>query len=159
MNILLVEDSNFLRTAIARVLSRAGHNVTAVADGRKALDAAQTSLPAIILLDMMLPGLDGMGVMKELQENASTAQIPIIVLTGLSQKNESRLKQAGATAYIEKASLDLQNQEGPLMNAIASVIQKAAGKQPDLTPQIANSKADTEISQGASQVDGPGRPQ
>jgi CheY-like chemotaxis protein len=132
MNILLVEDSSFLRAAIAKVLSRAGHNVTGVADGRKALHAAQTSMPGIILLDMMLPGLDGMGVMKELQKNPSTAKIPIVVLTGLSQKNELALKQAGATAYIEKASLDLQNNAGPLMKAIEQVIASTAGSDPDL---------------------------
>jgi CheY-like chemotaxis protein len=48
---------------------------------------------------MMLLGLDGTGVLKALKQDASTAQIPVIVLTGLSQKNEAKLKNAGAAAY------------------------------------------------------------
>ena len=90
MRILLIEDSRFLRTVIERILVKAGHSVTGVADGREGLRAARTSSPALILLDMMLPGPDGTGVLKALKEDASTAQIPVIVLTGLSQKSTSQ---------------------------------------------------------------------
>lgn len=54
--------------------------MTGAADGREGLHAARTISPALILLDMMLPGLDGTGVLKALKEDASTAQIPVIVL-------------------------------------------------------------------------------
>jgi CheY-like chemotaxis protein len=125
MKILLVEDSRFLRIAIEKALAKAGHEVTGIADGREALLAARSSLPAIILLDMMLPGLDGTGVLKELKQDASTSHIPVIVLTGLSQKNEAKLKEAGAAAYIEKSSLNLAQNAEALLQVIVSVDGKS----------------------------------
>jgi diguanylate cyclase len=125
MRILLIEDSRFLRIEIERVLVKAGHSVTGVADGLEGLHAARTSSPALILLDMMLPGLDGTGVLKALKQDASTAQIPVIVLTGLSQKNEATLKNAGAAAYIEKSSLALGENANALIQSVDSVLRRS----------------------------------
>ncbi len=122
MKILLVEDSRFLRAAIERSLVKAGHEVTSTADGREALLAARSNPPGLILLDMMLPGLEGTCVLKELKQDASTSHIPVIVLTGLSQKNETKLKKAGAAGYIEKSSLDLEKNPEALVQAVASVL-------------------------------------
>jgi CheY-like chemotaxis protein len=122
MKILLVEDSRFLRIAIEKALFRAGHEVIAIADGRHALLAARTSLPAIILLDMMLPGLAGTGVLEQLKQDASTLHIPVIVLTGLSQRNEAKLKEAGAAAYIEKSSLNLVQNAEALIQVMMNVL-------------------------------------
>src|SRR4051812_10371898 len=55
MKILLAEDSGFMRIAMERVLSRAGHNVTPVEDGQRAICVARESIPDLVLLDMMLP--------------------------------------------------------------------------------------------------------
>jgi CheY-like chemotaxis protein len=125
MNILVIEDSRFLRIAIERVLSKAGHSVTGVADGREGLQVARTSAPALILLDMMLPGLDGTAVLRALKLDASTAKIPVIVLTGLSQKNESTMKSAGASAYIEKSSLDLQRNADALVQSVETLLMRS----------------------------------
>jgi CheY-like chemotaxis protein len=122
MNVLLIEDSRFLRTAIERALSKTGHVVTGVADGQEGLRLARTSLPDIILLDMMLPGLDGTGVLRKLKQDASTAEIPVVVLTGLSQKNEARLKQEGAAAYIAKSTLDLEKSGNVLSLAVEALL-------------------------------------
>ena len=122
MKILLIEDSRFLRIAIERILSRAGHLVTGVADGREGLQAARTSPPALILLDMILPGLDGASVLKALKQEASTAQIPVIVLTALSRMNEAKLKDAGAAAYIEKSSLNLEENADALIQTVENVL-------------------------------------
>jgi CheY-like chemotaxis protein len=125
MNILVIEDSRFLRTAIERVLAKAGHSVTGVADGREGLRVARTSPPALILLDMMLPGMDGTAVLRALKLDASTAKIPVIVLTGLSQKNESKMKSAGASAYIEKSSLDLQRNADTLVQSVETLLMRS----------------------------------
>jgi CheY-like chemotaxis protein len=122
MKILLIEDSRFLRAAIEKLLVKAGHQVIGIADGREALPAARSSLPALVLLDMMLPGLDGTCVLKELKQDAVTSHIPIIVMTGLSQKNEAKLRKAGAAGFIEKSSLDLEKNPDGLVQAIASVL-------------------------------------
>jgi len=123
--ILLIEDSHFLRIAIERLLTKEGYSVTGVADGREGLQAARTSHPALILLDMMLPGLDGTGVLKTLKQDESTAQIPVIVLTGLSQKNEKKLRNAGAAAYIEKSSLDLGQNADALIQSVEDVLGRS----------------------------------
>ncbi|MGA2744271.1 MAG: response regulator [Candidatus Sulfotelmatobacter sp.] len=122
MKILLIEDSRFLRAAIERLLVKAGHEVIGIADGREALPAARTNLPALVLLDMMLPGLDGTCVLKELKQDCLTSHIPIIVMTGLSQKNEAKLRKAGAAGFIEKSSLDLEKNPDGLVQALASFL-------------------------------------
>ncbi|MGC2447832.1 MAG: response regulator, partial [Candidatus Sulfotelmatobacter sp.] len=122
MKILVIEDSRFLRSAIERALVKAGHEVTTITDGREALSAARHTLPALILLDMMLPGLDGTAVMKELKQDASTSHIPVIVLSGLSQQNEAKLRKAGAAGYIEKSAIDFEKNAGTLLRAITSVL-------------------------------------
>jgi CheY-like chemotaxis protein len=122
MKILLIEDSRFIRIAIERTLVKAGYSVTGVADGPAGLQEAHTSPPALILLDMILPGMDGTAVLKALKEDAATAQIPVIVLTGLSQKNEARLKTAGAAAYIQKSAIDFSQNAATLLQSVESVL-------------------------------------
>jgi len=136
MSILVIEDSRFLRTAIERILAKAGYSVTGVADGREGLLAARTGSPKLILLDMMLPGLDGTGVLKALKQDTSTAHIPVIVLTGLSQRNETTLKNAGAAAYIEKSSLDLMENANALIESVESVLRQSDATAADRARQI-----------------------
>jgi len=136
MSILVIEDSRFLRTAIERILAKAGYSVTGVADGREGLLAARTGSPKLILLDMMLPGLDGTGVLKALKQDTSTAHIPVIVLTGLSQRNETTLKNAGAAAYIEKSSLDLMENANALIESVESVLRQSVATAADRARQI-----------------------
>ena len=104
--LLLVEDSKLLRVANARVLTKAGYNVISAEDGEKALGLAQECLPDLILLDMLLPKLGGPQVLEALKKNPTTAHIPVIVLSSLSQSNEGRLKSDGAAAYFEKSRLE-----------------------------------------------------
>src|ERR1039458_6408497 len=101
MKILLIEDSWFLRLAIEKLLTKGGHEVTGVGDGQEGLRAARTTPPQLIVLGMMLPGLDGTSVLKKLKLDPLTARIPVVVLSGLSQVNETKLKEAGAAAYFD----------------------------------------------------------
>lgn len=147
MRILVIEDSRFLRAAIERSLVRAGHEVTSVADGREALAAVRRHVPAIVLLDMMLPGLDGTCVLKELKQDASTSHIPVIVLTGLSQKNETKLRKAGAAAYIEKSTLALELHPDALVQVVESILGTSSAarsipEQPDASRADADETAD-----------------
>ncbi|MGA8539710.1 MAG: response regulator, partial [Terriglobales bacterium] len=94
--VLLVEDSKFLRVVTERALSKAGFGVSSAADGEQALQLASEQLPDIILLDMMLPKLSGPDVLKALKANPATMDIPVIVLSSLSQRNEEKLLGEGA---------------------------------------------------------------
>jgi two-component system alkaline phosphatase synthesis response regulator PhoP len=123
--VLLVEDSKFLRAATERALSRAGYAVSTASDGEEALQIAKEQLPDIILLDMMLPKISGPAVLKALKENPATMDIPVIVLTSLSQKNEEKLLSEGAAAYFEKSTLELDKNSTRLETVIQTVLGRA----------------------------------
>ena len=122
--ILLVEDSRFLRVANERALLRAGYSAISAADGEAALLMARERMPSLILLDMMLPKLDGIGVLRALKSDPQTADIPVIVLTGLGQQNEAKLINEGAAAYITKSDSLLDNNSDTLLQVVKSVLGK-----------------------------------
>ncbi len=117
-SILLVEDSRFLRSTSERALVRAGYRVESTGDGAEALRIAKESIPDLILLDMLLPTLGGPEVLQALKQDPTTASVPVIVLSSLSQSNEEKLKQDGATAYIEKSKLNPQHYTESLIDAV-----------------------------------------
>jgi len=104
--VLLVEDSRFLRMASQKDLAQAGFDVVGVGDGEAAIRMAREKLPDVIVLDMLLPLLSGPEVLSALKQDPSTAAIPVIVLSGLSQRNENKLMKQGASAYFEKSKLE-----------------------------------------------------
>jgi len=122
--VLLVEDSKFLRMANERALSKAGFQVSTAADGEEALQVANDKLPDIILLDMMLPKISGPDVLKALKGNPATTDIPVIVLTSLSQKNEEKLLHEGAAAYFEKSTLELDKSSDRLAVTVETVLER-----------------------------------
>jgi len=130
--VLLVEDSKFLRLTNERILTKAGYEVCIAADGEEALSVAQAKLPDVILLDMMLPKLSGPEVLRRLKANPATADIPVIVLTSLSQKNEEKLLQEGAAAYFEKSALELDKNSDGLAATVATVLSRLS--RPVTTP-------------------------
>jgi CheY-like chemotaxis protein len=126
--ILLVDDSKFLRLATERALVRAGYETSSAADGEEALRVAERNLPDLILLDMMLPKMSGQDVLKALKKNPATASIPVVVLTGLSQRNASRLQDDGAFAFLEKSALALDQGSEILLAALAKIITTLPAK-------------------------------
>jgi len=122
--VLLVEDSKLLRMANERALSKAGFEVSTAADGEEALQIARDTLPNIILLDMLLPKISGPQVLKALKADPFTANIPVVVLTSLSQKNEEKLLQEGATAYFEKSALELDKSSDRLAATVETVLRR-----------------------------------
>jgi CheY-like chemotaxis protein len=123
-SILLVEDSKFLRLASERTLRRAGYSVVSTDDGEQALRVARERVPDLILLDMLLPKLGGAEVLRALKQDPLTAQIPVVVLSSLSQKNETKLIEEGATAYFEKAKLHLDTDSRALLEVVKMALPK-----------------------------------
>lgn len=105
MKILLVEDSRAIRLENERVLIEAGYEVICAEDGQSALQLARGQQPDLILLDLMLPKVSGLEVLEFLKSNPGTAQIPVVVLSALYEKNREKLMAAGAEDYLEKNSL------------------------------------------------------
>ena len=122
--VLLVEDSKFLRIANERILARAGFDVSTAEDGEEALRVANDRLPDVILLDMLIPKISGPDVLRALKQNPATLHIPVIVLSGLSQRNEEKLLKEGAAAYFEKGALDLENHSDRLVTAVQAVLTR-----------------------------------
>ena len=122
MKILLVEDSKFQRVANGRALAMAGYSVIHAADGEEGLRAARESIPDLILLDMMLPKLSGLDVLRALKSDVHAKHIPVIVLSGLGQANEARLLKDGAAAFFMKSEKSLENNSSALIRAVESVL-------------------------------------
>ena len=119
--ILLVDDSILLRAANAAILTRAGYTVLTAGDGEEALEVVQQHRPDLVILDLMMPKLGGEQVLQALRKDATTKYIPVIVLTSLYQKNEQRLRQAGASVFIEKSRL-LDKPQG-LLDTVVQVLK------------------------------------
>jgi len=128
--ILLVDDSKFLRMATERALLHAGYEVTTAGDGMKAIESAQKEQPDLILLDMLLPGMTGLDVLKALKKDPSTKGIAVVAFTGLSQKNSERLKKDGAIAFLDKADLGLEKGSENLLTALAEIVRKLGKEVP-----------------------------
>jgi DNA-binding response OmpR family regulator len=115
--ILIAEDSRDGREMLEVLLSMKGYSVLAVADGRRAVEVALESFPDLVLLDLELPGLDGLSVARDLRSNSNFENVPIIILSGHDpMEHKQSAMDAGCTDYLlkpvdfEKLDEILQNQ-------------------------------------------------
>ena len=129
VKILLVEDSKFLRMATERALRAAGYEVFSASDGEQALRLAREQVPALILLDVMLPKMSGPDVLRVLKNDPMTAAIPVMMLTGLSQKNARQLEKDGASGFFEKSDSMLGNGPDSLLSSIDQLLKKTKANQ------------------------------
>jgi signal transduction histidine kinase/DNA-binding response OmpR family regulator len=102
-HILLADDNADMRQYVERLLTDSGYSVTVVADGIAALQAARERKPNLVVTDVMMPRLDGFGLLREFRADAGLATVPIIVLSARAGE-EARIEgmQAGATDYLVK---------------------------------------------------------
>ena len=121
MRILIVEDEKRIQDFLSRGLESAGYAVDVASDGNTAIELVHATEYDLIILDLMLPKLDGASVLRALKNDPQTAQIPVVVVTALSEKNEERLMLEGAAAFLEKGLL-LTTDE-PLLYTIKKVLQ------------------------------------
>jgi len=101
--ILIVEDEESLLKLESILLTSKGYQVQGVANGKEALEAIKTTPPDLVLLDIMLPEIDGFEVCQRIKENEATKHIPVIMLTAKkSREDMSRGEKVGADWYITK---------------------------------------------------------
>ena len=101
--ILLAEDEQQIGDMVAFKLANSGHDVVRVADGEAALAAAERDRPDVIILDVMMPLVDGFAVLGRLKANPDLRTIPVIMLTARGQERDVLWgPQAGAADYIVK---------------------------------------------------------
>jgi CheY-like chemotaxis protein len=121
--ILLVEDSRFLRKAAEVQLRRAGYTVITAADGEEAIARASAMRPDLVLLDLIMPRMQGFEVLRVLRAQPNMQGVPIVVLTNLSQDaDRERAMTHGANGYLIKANMSLD----ALADAVGDALKGAA---------------------------------
>jgi len=118
--ILIIEDDRFLRKIYKNKLEAEGFEVTEATEGEEGVHKAQSELPNLILLDLMLPRKDGFDVLTDIKKDLKTKDIPVIILTVLGQESDiKRGLDLGAVNYLVKGQTDL--------NQVVKVIKDTLG--------------------------------
>jgi len=118
--ILIVDDSKFIAQSYSQVVMGLGYRVLIACDGKTGIFAAMSCTPSLILLDMLMPDMDGIEVLRALKRTPSTSSIPVLAISSLSEKNAKKILQEGAAGYCEKGSMTQEKLE----NIISRVIKK-----------------------------------
>lgn len=131
--VLLIEDNNDIRENMSEILELANYKVLTAPDGKQGVALAIEHVPDIIICDIMMPVLDGYGVIHMLQKNEATCNIPFIFLTAKAERAEIRKgMELGADDYITKPFNGTE-----LLNAIESRLHKAKAAKQNFSPDIA----------------------
>jgi two-component system, OmpR family, response regulator MtrA len=106
--ILLIEDDRYLRKSAEASLRRRGFTVFTAGDGEEGVRIAREACPHLVLLDLIMPKLQGFEVLRMLKEDPVTAGIPVLVLSNLGQASDiAQAREAGAVGYLVKADITL----------------------------------------------------
>src|SRR6185312_3789243 len=120
--VLLIEDNQEMRENTSEILAFAGYKVVAAADGEKGVEAARKEKPDLVICDIMMPGLDGYGVLQTLSKEVETASIPFIFLTAKADRTDMRKgMNMGADDYLVKPF-----DETELINALETRLKRSA---------------------------------
>ena len=118
--ILIVEDDEFLRELISQKLVKEGYDIGSAIDGEEGVKKIKDEKPDLVLLDLILPGIDGFEVLTQMKEMPSTSSIPVIILSNLGQKEDiERGLKLGAADYLIKAHFT----PGEIIEKIKSIIE------------------------------------
>jgi len=102
-NVMVVEDNEKNRKLMRVVLKSKGYNVIEAATGEEALGTLKKQKPDIILMDIQLPGIDGITLVKQIKADANTNDIPVIAVTAYAMKgDEEKILSSGCNGYISK---------------------------------------------------------
>ncbi len=119
--ILIIDDNEDIRENTAEILSLGGYKTVTAENGKKGVEAALASKPDLIVCDIMMPELDGYGVLHLLRKNPETENIPLIFLTAKAERSDYRKgMEMGADDYVTKPFEEIE-----LMNAIETRLKKA----------------------------------
>jgi len=117
--VLVADDEAVVRDLVCDILSDSGYRTLTAANGKEAIDLAQRHQPSLIVLDVMMPSVDGYTTMTRLRRDPGTARIPVIVITGQSSPTYQGLSEGiGATAHVTKpfSPYDLAELVGRILN-------------------------------------------
>ena len=136
VKILLVEDSKPMLRENEGALLSAGYEVICAEDGESALKMAADLKPDLVLLDMILPKVSGPEVLRRLKSDAKTAQIPVVVVSSLTERNREKLLELGAEEYLEKGLLMPRRGVNLLPKALEAVIRRINRKRGTMLSEV-----------------------
>jgi CheY-like chemotaxis protein len=117
--VLFIEDEAALQKSLGFALRNEGYEVVSALDGEAGLSLARAQKPSLILLDLILPKMDGFGVLESLKAGPATKDIPIIILTNLERMDDvERALALGAETYLSKSSYSLDDLVGKVKKAL-----------------------------------------
>ena len=118
-HILIIEDDEFLRALTAKRLEKEGFKVSAAVDGESGLAKTAELRPTLVLLDLLLPGVNGFEVLERLKTNPELKQIPVIVFSNLGERADiEKAQQLGADDYLIKANFTLDEVVAKIKNKL-----------------------------------------
>lgn len=118
-SVLVVDDDQFLVDVLVEKLQNSGFVTKGVFSGQEALDSINESAPDIILLDLIMPGMNGMEVLQKLKSDAQTKHIPVVILTNLADNEMvERIKVSGGSGYLIKDSQNIDEIVESIKNLI-----------------------------------------
>ena len=130
--ILVIEDNEDIRENVSEILQLSNYKVITAANGREGIETAQSKNPDLIICDIMMPGVDGYGVLHVLHKDPATQNIPFIFLTSKSERSDFRsAMEMGADDYITKPFAGNE-----LLNAIDSRLRKVDVMKKQLSPDL-----------------------
>lgn len=104
--VLIVEDDTFLAGIYQKAFSRAKFKVSLAYNGREALDWLNANMPDLVILDIILPRINGLTVLKKIRQNPKLISLPVMVLTNLSDNNvKAKALKLNAAAFLIKAHI------------------------------------------------------
>jgi DNA-binding response OmpR family regulator len=110
--ILIIEDEFSLLNVLEMKFEQSGYEVLTAPDGKKGINTAKNEKPDLILLDIIMPEMDGFEVLKKLKEEMKTKEIPVVILTNSGREEEvGKGYDLGAVDYLVKANLSLEKIE------------------------------------------------
>jgi DNA-binding response OmpR family regulator len=147
-SILVVDDDPTVSDVVRRYLERAGYTVTLSADGHDALAAYERNRPDLVVLDLMLPGIDGLEVCRRLRSSASG--VPIVMLTALGEEADRVLGlQLGADDYVTKPFSPRE-----LVLRVQSVLRRSLARPTPAPETLADAGLEVDVARRVARLDG-----
>jgi CheY-like chemotaxis protein len=119
--VMVVDDTLVIRETVSRLLKREGYQTICVGSGKEALEALQSSDPDLMLLDIMMPEMDGMECLALLRQEPRWRELPVIIMSALSdEEHQKKAQELGARDFLVKARFSI--------NQILDRVKDAVGK-------------------------------
>ena len=118
--ILIIEDDNFLRTLLSKKLRSEVYSILSAAESVEAFNLLKSNKPDLILLDLLLPGVDGFEILKKIRQTEETKNIPVIVFSNLSEEKDiKKVQDLGITDFMVKSNFTLDE----LLDKVKKILQ------------------------------------